>query len=216
MVFCNGKRKRYPLCHSFRPHSLSNRSLNSILLERRSLQIRNKSQQIIAQYHTFPTRLYTVRSTQCHWTWSKLLMTPVAFSPQKMSVYLESYIVRIRNFKRFCYVVQKYVNMLHFTSTNQHVQPLNHSVLCKLIFAHAVMIVVTLANAQAATPSWWCGLIRTTCTPHADSQKVVQQQILCMALVLYWDWSVQNIALRSLTPINMTGPSRLVAGFKPI
>lgn len=136
IVSCNGKRKRYPLCHSFRPHSLSNRSLKSILVmerthlsgcihlfvvlmfgccvkfwpeidsncdfdsnivqehvsmcilciyiyQRRSLQIRNKSQQIIAQYHTFPTRLYTVRSTQCHWTWSKLLMTPVASLHQK-------------------------------------------------------------------------------------------------------------------------------------
>ena len=49
--------------------------------------------------------------------------------------------------------LQKYVNKLHFTSTNQHVQPLNHSALCKLIFAHAVMIGVTFAYAQAATPS---------------------------------------------------------------
>ena len=71
----------------------------------------------------------------------------------------------------FLLVVQKYVNMLHFTSTNQHVQPLNHSGLCKFVFAPAVMIVVTFANAQAATPSWWCGLIRTTCTPHVVSSK---------------------------------------------
>ena len=76
----------------FWPKIDSNCDFNSNIVQeqvkRRSLQIRKKSQQIIAQYHTFPTRFYTVheitiQSTQCHWTWSKLLMIPVAFLHQK-------------------------------------------------------------------------------------------------------------------------------------